>query len=152
MPPWGGIGGDGITTTGLNLTARQPALEVAVDPRLISLGSYGGAITGKHVDIYDWRGRASQDAWGQCAVSVTPAPSPGAGSLLGGVAPIPPSAGDAEDSNCPASVGDGSIGLRGEPFTRRHVVHVALSRERDPYVDVRQRNDHLTSVGPRPCP
>jgi 3D (Asp-Asp-Asp) domain-containing protein len=129
-PPWGGIEGDGITATGLNLTAGQPALEVAVDPRLISLGSYvhvqpnpfgttgvfyagdtGGAITGKHIDIYDWRGRASQDAWGQRAVTVTPAPSPGAGNLLRGVAPIPPSAGDSEDSSCLAGVDDGSIGL-----------------------------------------
>jgi 3D (Asp-Asp-Asp) domain-containing protein len=127
-PPWGGIEGDGITATGLNLTAGQPALEVAVDPRLIALGSYvhvqpnpfgtagafyagdtGGAITGKHIDIYDWRGRASQDAWGQRAVWVTPAPSPGAGNLLGAVTPIP--AGDGEDSSCPAGVGDGSIGL-----------------------------------------
>ena len=48
--------------------------------------------------------------------------------------------------------GDGSIGLRGEPFARRHVVNVALGRERDPYVDVRQRNDHLTVVRPHPCP
>ncbi len=129
-PPWGGIEGNGITATGLNLTAGQPALEVAVDPRLISLGSYvhvqpnpfgttgafyagdtGGAITAKHIDIYDWRGRASQDAWGQRTVSVTPAPSPGAGNLLGGVAPIPPAEGTAEDPSCPAGVGDGSIGL-----------------------------------------
>ena len=36
-PPWGGIQGNGITATGLNLTAGQPALEVAVDPRLIPL-------------------------------------------------------------------------------------------------------------------
>src|SRR5580704_8404281 len=122
-PPWGGIEGDGITATRLNLTAGQPALEIAVDPHFIALGSYvhvqpnpfgttgafyagdtGGAITGKHIDIYDWRGRASQDAWGQRAVSVTPAPSPGAGNLLGGVAPIPPSVDDAEDSGCPAGV------------------------------------------------
>ena len=94
-PPWGRHRGDGITATGLNLTAGQPALEVAVDPRLIALGSYvhvqpnpfgttgafyagdtGGAITGQHVDIYDWHGRAGQDAWGQRAVSVTPAPEP----------------------------------------------------------------------------
>jgi 3D (Asp-Asp-Asp) domain-containing protein len=39
-PPWGGIEGDGITATGPNLTAGQPALEVAVDPRVIALGSY----------------------------------------------------------------------------------------------------------------
>lgn len=27
-------------------------------------GDTGGAIIAKHIDIYDWRGRASQDAWG----------------------------------------------------------------------------------------
>ncbi len=92
-----------------DLTAGPPALEVAVDPSVIPLRSYvhvqpnpfgtssafyagdtGGAIIGKHVDIYDWRGRADQNAWGERAVSVTPAPSPGAGNLLGGVAPAPP--------------------------------------------------------------
>src|SRR5271166_1998911 len=94
-PPWGGIQGDGITATGLNLTAGQPALEVAVDPSVIPLRSYvhvepnpygtsgafyagdtGGAIVGKHVDIYDWRGRVDQNAWGERAVSVMPAPNP----------------------------------------------------------------------------
>jgi len=129
-PPWGGIEGNGVTATGLNLTARQPALEIAVDPHVLALGSYvhvqpnpfgtagafyagdtGGAIVGRHIDIYDWRGRASQNAWGRRAVSVTPAPTPGAGNLLGGVAPIPPSEGDGEGPTCPAGTGDGSVGL-----------------------------------------
>jgi hypothetical protein len=34
--------------------------------------------------------------------------------------------------------GDGSVRLRGEPVARRHVVNVALSGERNPYVDIRQ--------------
>jgi 3D (Asp-Asp-Asp) domain-containing protein len=130
-PPWGGIEGNGVTATGLNLTAGQPALEVAVDPHVIALGSYvhvqpnpfgtasafyagdtGGAIVGKHVDIYDWRGRADQNAWGQRSVSVIPAPKPGAGNLLGGVAPTPPSEeGIAESASCAIGVGAGSIGL-----------------------------------------
>jgi 3D (Asp-Asp-Asp) domain-containing protein len=82
-PPWGGTQGDGITTTGLNLTTGPPAYEIAVDPNLIPLGSYvhitpnpfattsafyagdtGSAITGRHIDIYDWYGRANQNAWG----------------------------------------------------------------------------------------
>lgn len=103
-PPWGGINGDGITATGLNLTAGAAVFEVAVDPSVIALGSYihvqpnpfntesafyagdtGGAIIGKHVDIYDWQGRAAQLAWGERTVNVTPAPSPGAGNLLGTV-------------------------------------------------------------------
>lgn len=105
-PPWGGIQGDGVTATGIDLTAAPPMLEVAVDPRVIALRSYvhvqpnpfgttaafyagdtGGAIIGRHVDVYDWQGRASQDAWGSRAVTVTPAANPGAGSLLGAVAP-----------------------------------------------------------------
>ena len=39
-PPWGGIQGNGITATGLNLTAGQQAFEVAVDPKAIALRSY----------------------------------------------------------------------------------------------------------------
>ena len=127
-PPWGGIQGDGITATGLNLTAGPEAFEIAVDPSVIKLGSYvyvhpnpfgtssafyagdtGGAITGTHIDIYDWHGRASQEAWGARNVTVTPAPNPGAGNLLGGVAPAPPTGEAGEDASCP--LGNGSIGL-----------------------------------------
>jgi len=101
-PPWDDGNGSGITATGLNLTAGPPLLEVAVDPRAIALGSYvyvhpnpfnttdafyaadtGSAILGRHVDLYDWQGRASQQAWGTRTVTVTPAPSGGAGNLLG---------------------------------------------------------------------
>jgi 3D (Asp-Asp-Asp) domain-containing protein len=128
-PPWGGIQGDGITATGLDLTAGPPAYEVAVDPGVIPLRSYvhvqpnpfgttdafyagdtGGAIVGEHIDIYDWRGRADQNAWGARSVSVTPAPNPGAGNLLGGVAPVPPSQDEAGDA-CPSALGDGVLGL-----------------------------------------
>jgi 3D (Asp-Asp-Asp) domain-containing protein len=105
-PPWGGIQGNGITATGLNLTAGRPAYEIAVDPTAVPLQSFahvtpnpfdtrhafyagdtGGAIIGRHVDIYDWEGRGAQDAWGQRHVTVTPAPNPGAGSLLGEITP-----------------------------------------------------------------
>jgi 3D (Asp-Asp-Asp) domain-containing protein len=101
-PPWDDGNGSGITATGLNLTAGPAMFEVAVDPAVIALGSYvhiqpnpfntqdafyagdtGDAIVGRHVDVYDWRGRASQLAWGARAVTVTPAPTPGAGNLLG---------------------------------------------------------------------
>ncbi len=103
-PPWGGIQGDGVTATGVNLTAGQPMLEVAVDPSVIPLRSFvhvepnpfnttgafyagdtGGAVVGEHVDIYDWRGRGAQDAWGARQVSVTPAADPGSGNVLGEV-------------------------------------------------------------------
>ena len=85
--------GRGVTATGLNLTAGQPAYEIAVDPSVIPLQSFahvtpnpfgtrhafyagdtGGAIIGRHVDIYDWQGRAAQDAWGVRHVTVTPGP------------------------------------------------------------------------------
>jgi 3D (Asp-Asp-Asp) domain-containing protein len=123
-PPWGGINGDGITATGVNLTTGPAVFEVAVDPSVIALGSYvhvqpnpfdtrtafyagdtGGAIIGEHVDIYDWQGRAAQLAWGERTVSVTPAPSPGAGNLLGAV-PIESSGADAV-----SACSDGSVGL-----------------------------------------
>lgn len=120
-PPWGGIQGDGITTTGLNLTTGPPAYEIAVDPSVIPLGSYvhvkpnpfetnsafyagdtGSAITGHHIDIYDWYGRASQNAWGTRTVTVTPAPAPdlGGDNLLDGVAPTPTAD---EDARCQAT-------------------------------------------------
>jgi 3D (Asp-Asp-Asp) domain-containing protein len=102
-PPWEGIQGPGITATGIDLRPAKHAYIVAVDPSVIPMGSYvfvspnpfnnnaiaflaadtGSAITGKHVDVYDWRGRADQEGWGARKVSVTPAPSGGAGSLLG---------------------------------------------------------------------
>jgi 3D (Asp-Asp-Asp) domain-containing protein len=128
-PPWGGIQGDGITATGLNLTAGPPAYEIAIDPSQIPLRSYvhvqpnpldttsafyagdtGGAIVGRHIDIYDWHGRASQDAWGQRNVTVTPAPDPGAGNLLGGVAPTP-TTGEGDGGSCTGTPTDGTLGL-----------------------------------------
>ena len=54
-------------------------------------GDTGGAIIGRHVDIYDWQGRAAQDAWGVRHVTVTPAPNPGTGNLLGEITPSAPS-------------------------------------------------------------
>jgi 3D (Asp-Asp-Asp) domain-containing protein len=100
-PPWGGIQGNGVTATGLDLTAGQPAYEVAVDPSVIPLRSWvhvspnpfgtsdafyagdtGGAIIGRHVDIYDWKGRTDQNAWGERQVDVTPAADPGTGNVL----------------------------------------------------------------------
>jgi 3D (Asp-Asp-Asp) domain-containing protein len=94
-PPWGGIEGGGITATGVDLRSAPPTLEIAVDPSVIPLGSWvyvqpnpfdtaqpfyaadtGGAIRGRHIDIYDWRGRANQQAWGARSVTVTPASAP----------------------------------------------------------------------------
>jgi 3D (Asp-Asp-Asp) domain-containing protein len=99
-PPWGGIEGDGVTATGVDLRSAPPTLEVAVDPSVIRLGSWiyvqpnpfgtaqpfytadtGGAIRGRHIDIYDWRGRASQQAWGARPVTVTPTATPGSPAI-----------------------------------------------------------------------
>ena len=107
-PPWNAINGTGVTATGLNLTAGPPAYEIAVDPAVIPLqtfahvqpnpfgttrafyaGDTGGAIIGRHVDIYDWKGRADQNAWGVRHVNVTPAPNPGSGNLLQEITPAP---------------------------------------------------------------
>jgi 3D (Asp-Asp-Asp) domain-containing protein len=109
-PPWDAMNGSGVTATGLNLTAGPPAFEIAVDPAVIPLqtfehvtpnpfgtrhafyaGDTGGAIIGEHVDIYDWQGRSAQDAWGVRHVTVTPAPNPGTGNLLGEITPAAPS-------------------------------------------------------------
>ena len=97
-PPWGGIQGDGVTATGINLTAGQPMLEVAVDPSVIPLRSFvhvqpnpfntaGAFYAGRHrrrdhrqhVDIYDWRGRADAGRVG----SATGHRHPGGGSGRG---------------------------------------------------------------------
>lgn len=63
------------------------------------------------MDIYDWRGRASQNAWGRRAVTVTPAPNPGAGNLLGGVAPFPPTEGGSSTGACQPGELQGTLGL-----------------------------------------
>jgi 3D (Asp-Asp-Asp) domain-containing protein len=131
-PPWGGIQGNGITATGLNLTPGQPAYEIAVDPAVVPLQSFahvtpnpfgtrhafyagdtGGAIIGRHVDIYDWEGRTAQDAWGERHVTVTPAPNPGTGSLLGEITPTA-----AARQPASTTTGDGAAGCSptGEPL------------------------------------
>jgi 3D (Asp-Asp-Asp) domain-containing protein len=101
-PPWEGIQGSGITATGIDLRPAKPAYIIAVDPSVIPLGTYvhvspnpfgndainfeaadtGGAIIGKHIDIYDWMGRAAQNSWGAQHVSVTPGVKTGAGPVL----------------------------------------------------------------------
>src|ERR1019366_7726410 len=114
-PPWIDGNGGGITATGLNLTGGPAMLEVAVDPSVIALGSYvyvhpnpfgttsafyagdtGASILGHHLDIYDWLGRAAQQAWGARTVTVTAAPSAGAGNLLGAVPVSSPAPGSSE--------------------------------------------------------
>jgi TP901 family phage tail tape measure protein len=89
-PPWGGIQGNGQTRTGVDLRGGPHRYIVAVDPSMISLKSKvyvnpnpfgyggqfsaedtGGAIKGRRLDFYDWRGRARQQEWGKQPVSVS---------------------------------------------------------------------------------
>lgn len=88
-PPWGGIQGNGVTATGVDLRNGPTKYGVAVDPSVIKLGSdlyitpnpfgysgtfkafdTGGAIKGRRIDFYDWRGRAAQNKWGMRSVDV----------------------------------------------------------------------------------
>jgi 3D (Asp-Asp-Asp) domain-containing protein len=98
-PPWVGIQGSGVTATGVNLRRSPHVYGIAVDPRMIPLGSQtyawpnpfhrsgpfrafdtGGAIHGRRVDFYDWRGRGSQNAWGHKTVRISAAKVHGLGS------------------------------------------------------------------------
>jgi 3D (Asp-Asp-Asp) domain-containing protein len=122
-PPWNAMNGSGVTATGIDLAAGPAALVIAVDPGVIPLrtfehvtpnpfhtsqafyaGDTGGAIIGRHVDIYDWQGRSSQLAWGARQVSVTPAPDPGTGPLLGEITPTAPATAPASPAGCPVAV------------------------------------------------
>lgn len=89
-PPWGGINGTGVTATGINLRPARRLYGVAVDPNLIPLGQNvyawpnpfrytgpfrafdtGGAIKGRHLDFYDWRGHSYQDKWGHKSTTIS---------------------------------------------------------------------------------
>ena len=128
-PPWDAINGSGVTATGLNLTAGQPAYEIAVDPAVIPLRSFahvtpnpfgtphafyagdtGGAIIGtprRHLRLARPRrpGRV-----GRPARRPSPRrPNPGTGSLLGEITPT-------AAATQPATAGSGSrrvLGGRG---------------------------------------
>jgi 3D (Asp-Asp-Asp) domain-containing protein len=134
-PPWEGIEGSGVTATGINLREDPKRYIIAVDPSVIPLGSpvhvspnpfgddaitfeaadTGGAINGKHIDIYDWRGRAYQDAWGERQVTVTPAAKTGAASLLEATPGTPlegtEESGAGEPDECEASGAEGPLPL-----------------------------------------
>lgn len=121
-PPWGGIQGTGTTSDGTDLHSNPHIFGVAVDPKVIPLGTFlliwpnpfehkgtfkafdtGGAIKGKRIDFYDWRGRASQTKWGRKSVEVAKADHPaqtltppkGDKGFLGINVPNPLSAADA---------------------------------------------------------
>lgn len=122
-PPWGGIEGQGVTSTGVTLKDGEPAYIVAVDPAVIpyhsklkiwpnpfgnrdivfSAEDTGGAIRGRRIDFYDWRGRASQNRWGRRSVQVRTAGvikglEKGSLSVAAGGAPGSSSSGSGGDS------------------------------------------------------
>lgn len=88
-PPWNAMQGHGVTANGTDLRPARKVYGVAVDPAIIPLGTRlliwpnpfdykgtfiafdtGGAIKGKRIDFYDWRGRASQTKWGKRTAEV----------------------------------------------------------------------------------
>jgi 3D (Asp-Asp-Asp) domain-containing protein len=91
-PPWGGIQGAGISTSGgLPIGGGAPRwYMIATAPAFIQQGTFvyiwpnpfgwrgpffaadtGGAIIGRRIDFYDWRGRTMQDRWGARSVTVS---------------------------------------------------------------------------------
>jgi len=132
-PPWEGIQGDGITATGINLQEGPQMYLIAVDPSVIRLGTYwhvspnpwgnpkltflagdtGGAIVGHRIDIYDWEGRAAQNAWGSEHVTLTPAAGNGAANVLEAApaGPVEARGGEGETAGCPAGAPEGPLPL-----------------------------------------
>jgi 3D (Asp-Asp-Asp) domain-containing protein len=131
-PPWEGIEGDGITSTGINLQHGQEMYLIAVDPSVIRLGTYwhvvpnpwgnpkltflagdtGGAIVGNHIDMYDWEGRTAQQAWGSRRVTLTPASGNGAAGVLEAAPASPVEGGGGEEAaGCPAGEPEGPLPL-----------------------------------------
>ncbi len=119
-PPWGGIQGNGIATSGgLPIAGGAPRwYMVAADPTYLQHGNFvyiwpnpfgwkgtffvadtGGAILSRRVDFYDWRGRATQYRWGTRSVDVSARPI----AATGGGAP------DASTIE-PVAQGPGAIG------------------------------------------
>jgi hypothetical protein len=106
---------------------------IAVDPSVIALGTYwhvspnpwgnpsltflagdtGGAIIGKHIDIYDWEGRAAQQAWGARHVRLTSAAGNGAAGVLQATPADPMEIGGEEDeaADCAAGKPEGPLPL-----------------------------------------
>jgi 3D (Asp-Asp-Asp) domain-containing protein len=108
-PPWGGIQGAGQTTSGgLVIAGGAPRwYMLAVDPLVIGHGTLvyvwpnpfrwrgpflaadtGGAIRGRRIDVYDWRGRRTQNAWGRRAVRVAARPIVPGGPAPSATAPL----------------------------------------------------------------
>lgn len=129
-PPWNAMQGTGVTSQGTDLRPAKHAYIVAIDPSVVSYGSKlkvhpnpfhepqaifladdtGGAITGKRIDIYNWKGRGAQYGWGRKPVHVWKAMSAAAlspnGEGGGGKKPKKPSSLTAEWGRLPALVSE----------------------------------------------
>lgn len=134
-PPWGGIQGPGEAMSGgIVLAGDAPRLyALAVDPTVIAHGvlvyawpnpfgwrgpflaaDTGGAILGRHIDFYDWRGRATQSRWGTRPVSVSERPiKPGGPDITAPAAPLAHGCGDLVPS--------GPLGHRIGQIARSHI-------------------------------
>lgn len=141
-PPWGGIQGAGVATSG-GLPVRGGAPRwymIAVDPSLIGHGAFvyvwpnpfawkgpflaadtGGAIRGRRVDFYDWRGRATQVRWGIRQARVSARPVAGGGGVPTGAALLAESG--------PGSAGCAGAGSLAGPG-RRGTVTLAAGADR----------------------
>jgi 3D (Asp-Asp-Asp) domain-containing protein len=122
-PPWGGIQGAGIATSGgLPIAGGAPRwYMVAADPAYLQHGNFvhiwpnpfgwkgsflvadtGGAILSRRVDFYDWRGRATQYRWGTRTVEVSARPIAATGGGAPGATALEP-----------VAQGPGSVGCHG---------------------------------------
>ena len=154
-PPWVGIQGTGVTATGVNLKNAPHVYGVAVDPGQIKLGSSvfawpnpfgytgafrafdtGGAIKGRRLDFYDWRGRDHQNRWGRRNVTVSGRRQHQAGNTFretgGGGRPV---------SVDMLRKSGGRGGLLGDAFSqgmdigRQGITRAALAATRNPVLD-----------------
>jgi 3D (Asp-Asp-Asp) domain-containing protein len=131
-PPWGGIQGAGISTSG-GLAIRGGAPRwymIATSPAAIQHGNFvfiwpnpfgwkgpffsadtGGAIVGHRIAFYDWRGRATQLRWGLRTVEVSDVPV----VAVGGGAPTALAVEPIAEGAAPEcdTVEDGSLALPG---------------------------------------
>jgi len=132
-PPWGGIQGAGISTSGgLPIAGGAPRwYMVAADPAYLQHGNFvyiwpnpfgwkgpflvadtGGAILSRRIDIYDWRGWAMQYRWGTRTVEVSARPIAATGGGAPGTAVIEPIAQGPGSLGCDSAVA-GSLAVPG---------------------------------------
>jgi len=133
-PPWGGINGPGEAMSGgIVLNGGAPRLyAIAVDPTAIGHGTLvyawpnpfgwrgpfvsadtGGAILGRRVDFYDWRGRTTQLRWGHRSVEVSPEPIKPGGPDVNARTPLA--------AGCGAAAVSGPLGRRIGTIARSHL-------------------------------